>query len=104
MWVALFVGLVRRAGRSVYAGGLQEDRISRLHILVIPVAALGLVVALLAGAVAFGTPAAGAPRIACRAGQPCAYWGVMTTANPGSLGNNFFATAVISSSDAWAAG
>jgi hypothetical protein len=28
----------------------------------------------------------------------------MTTANPGSLGNNFFATAVISASDAWAAG
>jgi hypothetical protein len=28
----------------------------------------------------------------------------MTTANPGPFGNNFFATTVISSSDAWAAG
>jgi len=75
-----------------------------LRLLVIPIAALSLVAVLLVNAVAFGAPAAAAPRIACRPGQPCAYWGVMTTANPGTIGNELLATAVVSSSDAWAGG
>jgi hypothetical protein len=75
-----------------------------LRLLAISITAFGLMVGLLAGAVALGTPAAAAPRIACRAGQPCAYFGVMTTANPGAIGNELLATAVVSSSDAWAGG
>src|SRR5690348_17333227 len=75
-----------------------------LRLLVIPIAALSLVAVLLVHAIAFGTPAGAAPQIACRPGQPCAYWGVMTTANPGAIGNELLATAVVSSSDAWAGG
>jgi hypothetical protein len=43
-------------------------------------------------------------QIACQVGQPCPYWGVMTTANPGAIGNELLATAVVSSSDVWAGG
>ncbi|HEX3269113.1 MAG TPA: hypothetical protein VHR15_00590 [Ktedonobacterales bacterium] len=76
----------------------------RLYLLMAPVAALGLLAVLLVHAIAFGTPAGAASRIACRPGQPCAYFGVMATANPGAIGNELLATAVVSSSDAWAGG
>jgi hypothetical protein len=94
----------------------REDSMRHMRRFIVPLAALGLLVALLvsAGALAAqrrplpashpGSVAPGGGQIACRAGQPCLSPVVMTTANPGSLGNNFFATAVISASDAWAAG
>ena len=45
-----------------------------------------------------------APRIPCRPGQSCASWGIMTTANPGTLQNLLLATAAVSANDLWAGG
>lgn len=67
----------------------------------LPLALLAVMATLL---LSISAQVSAAPRIPCRPGQSCASWGIMTTANPGTLQNLLLATAAVSANDLWAGG